>query len=256
MRRPLVIANWKMNKTVEEALAFAAEAVPVLGRVSDVEVALAPPFTALSELRRALAGSNISLAAQNMHWEREGAFTGEISPGMLRDLGCRYVLLGHSERRQFFGEGDGEVGRKVASALTEGLIPVLCVGESLAEREYGRTFEVVERQLRGGLEDQPLDDSGDLVVAYEPVWAIGTGRTATPAEAQEVHAHIRGLLASLCGKELAAGIRILYGGSVKPDNAATLMGQPDVNGGLVGGASLKADAFAAIVRGAQGAPPR
>jgi triosephosphate isomerase len=250
MRRPLMIANWKMNKTAAEAAAFAREFLPLAGRGGGVETVVAPPFTALPELARVLAGSNVSLAAQNMHWEMEGAFTGEVSAAMLRDLGCRFVILGHSERRQLFGEGDGEVGRKVGTALREGLIPILCVGETLGERDYGKTFEVIERQLRGGIEGALVEGGDDLVVAYEPVWAIGTGKTAGPEAAQEVHLHLRGLLSALLG-EVAGMVRILYGGSVKPDNVKGLMAQPDIDGALIGGASLKAEGFAAMVRSVQ-----
>ncbi len=250
MRRILMVANWKMNKTAGEAADFAREFLPLAGRMAGVETAIAPSFTALAGLAGALEGSNISLAAQNMHWEMEGAFTGEVSAAMLRDLGCRFVILGHSERRQFFGEGDGEVGRKVGTAMREGLIPILCVGETLGERDYGKTFEVIERQVRGGLEGTEVESGDDLVVAYEPVWAIGTGKTASPEAAQEVHGHVRGLLASLLG-EAAGAVRILYGGSVKPDNVKGMMAQPDIDGALIGGASLKADTFAAIVRSVQ-----
>ncbi|UCG39439.1 MAG: triose-phosphate isomerase [bacterium] len=247
-KRPFIVANWKMNKTISECVDFVEEFLPLVSMVEDVDVALAPPFTSLTAVARALGPGRVSLAAQNMHWEESGAFTGEISPVMLRDAGCGYVIIGHSERRQYFGEGEGEVSRKVASALREGLVPILCVGETLGEREYGKTFEVVERQLRGALDGIVLESGAELVVAYEPVWAIGTGKTATPEEAQEVHHFIRGLLANIFGSESAGNTRILYGGSVKPDNAASLMGMADIDGGLVGGASLQPESFARIVK--------
>ncbi len=246
-RTPFIVANWKMNKTVAEAVDFVEEFLPLLPAGLQVEVALAPPHTALMAVGKALEGSGVALAAQNMHWEEAGAFTGEVSPVMVRDLGCRHVIVGHSERRQFFGEGDGEVARKVTSALREGVTPILCVGETLGEREYGKTFETVERQLRGGLEGTVLESGLELTIAYEPVWAIGTGKTATPEEAQEVHHFIRGLLSSHFGAELSGRIRILYGGSVKPENAGALMSMNDIDGALVGGASLDPVSFAGIV---------
>lgn len=248
MRRPLIAANWKMNKTVSETGDFLRDLSGEIGSLLGVEVVIAPPAIALAEAARAMGGSNLVLAAQNMHWEREGAFTGETSASMLRDVGCRYVILGHSERRQLFGESDGEVGRKVHTALTEGIVPILCLGETLGEREYGKTFEVVERQLRGGLETAAVGRGDELVVAYEPVWAIGTGKTSSPEAAQEVHAYLRGLLINLLGKEVGEGVRILYGGSVKPDNVDALMSMPDIDGALVGGASLQMESFARIAK--------
>ena len=245
-RTPFIVANWKMNKTVAEAVDFVEEFLPLLPAGLQVEVALAPPHTALMSVGKALQGSGVALAAQNMHWEEAGAFTGEVSPVMVRDLGCRYVIIGHSERRQFFGEGDGEVARKVTSAMREGVTPILCIGETLGEREYGKTFETVERQLRGGLEGTVLESGLELTLAYEPVWAIGTGKTATPQEAQEVHHFIRGLLSSLYGAELSGRVRILYGVSVKPENAGALMSMDDIDGALVGGASLDPVSFAGI----------
>ena len=246
MRVPLVCANWKMHKTVAEAVAFAG-ALGSLAAVRGVEVAIAPPFTALAALRDALAGTPIALAAQNAHFEKLGAFTGEISVGMLAELGVRYVILGHSERRQLFAESDEVVARKVAAVHAAGLRPILCVGELLAERESGRTFDVLARQISGSLggADRSLGDG--LVVAYEPVWAIGTGRTATPAQAQEAHAFLRVRLADRFGAA-ASGIRIQYGGSVKPENAAELLAQRDIDGALVGGASLDPESFSAIIR--------
>ncbi|NOY86369.1 MAG: triose-phosphate isomerase [Deltaproteobacteria bacterium] len=249
MPKPLIVANWKMHKTVPEALDMVQELFREIGNApDDVDVVLAPPFTALYSVGRALRGTGISLASQNMFWEEDGAYTGEISAGMLRDLGCRFVILGHSERRQYFGDGDGEVGRKVNTAVREGLIPILCVGETLGEREYGKTLDVIERQVRGGTHGTVLDSGSELVIAYEPIWAIGTGKTSFPETAQEVHSFIRGILANIFGDDTAGDIRILYGGSVKPDNIDKLMDMPDINGALVGGAGLKADSFARIIR--------
>ncbi len=247
MRKPLIVANWKMHNTVSEASALVEELLGKIGDISSVEVAIAPPFTALESVSKILSETDLTLAAQNMYWERAGAFTGEISPVMLRDLTCRFVILGHSERRQYFGDGDGEVALKVGATLAEGLIPILCVGETLGEREYEKTFEVVERQIRGALDGGMPDSGGALIIAYEPIWAIGTGKTASPKAAQEVHYFIRGLLENLLGKEPGGEVRILYGGSVKPDNIDSLMAMQDIDGALVGGASLDAESFTRIV---------
>ena len=247
MRRPLFAGNWKMFRTGSEAGRLAAdvrralEAAPVAA-----DLVIAPPFTALAAAAHALAGSPIALAGQNMHWEREGAFTGEVSPAMLIDAGCTLVILGHSERRQLFGETDDGVARKGRSAVDHGLTPILCVGETLAERESDRTMEVVERQTERALRPLTPDEVGRVVVAYEPVWAIGTGRVATPEQAQEVHRFIRRHVSASHGEPVAAALRILYGGSVKPDNAQGLMAQPDIDGALVGGASLDAAGFLKI----------
>ena len=253
MRTPLVAANWKMHKTVSEALAYAREFRALVAEVRDVEVVLAPPFTALHALAGALAGSGIGVAGQDLHAEPQGAFTGEISAGMLREAGAGYVLVGHSERRHLFGETDAEVGGKVRAASGARLVPILCVGETLAERESNRTFEVLDRQLQAGLAGLTAADAGALVVAYEPVWAIGTGRNATPEQAQAAHAHIRRRLAGLLDGNIAGTRRILYGGSVKPGNVGVLAAQPDVDGALVGGAGLDAESFAQIVAGSRGA---
>jgi triosephosphate isomerase len=246
MRRPLIAGNWKMYKTAGPAreLARAVREAEAPG----VEVVVAPPFTALAAVAEVLRGSAVGLAGQNLHQEAEGAFTGEVSPVMLRDVGCSHVILGHSERRQLFGETDEGVARKGRAAYTHGLTPILCVGETLAEREAGRTTEVVERQLERALRELSADQVAAGVVAYEPVWAIGTGRTATPEQAQEVHAFIRGQVARSHGEAAAGALRILYGGSVKPDNIGALMAQADVDGALVGGASLDAGSFLKIVR--------
>ncbi|MDX1650387.1 MAG: triose-phosphate isomerase, partial [Myxococcota bacterium] len=212
-----------------------------------VEVVVAPPFTALAALGRALAGSGVALAAQNVHQEEKGAFTGEVAPGMLEEIGCRYAIVGHSERRQIFGESSDFVAAKAESLLRHGIRPIVCVGESLDEREAERTFAVLGTQLQESLARVPKERAAEIVVAYEPVWAIGTGRTATPEQAQEVHAMIRERLRDQLGAEAGEAVRIQYGGSVKPDNAASLLAQPDVDGALVGGASLEAESFAAII---------
>ena len=253
MRTPLVAANWKMHKTVSEALAYARMFRPLVAAVRDVEIVLAPPFTALHALAGALDGSGIGVAGQDLHAESQGAFTGEISAGMLRDAGARYVIIGHSERRHLFGETDAEVGGKVRAATGVQLVPIMCVGETLAERESNRTFEVLDRQLQAGLAELAAADAGSLVVAYEPVWAIGTGRNATPEQAQEAHTHIRRRLADVLGEDIARTRRILYGGSVKPGNVGVLAAQPDVDGALVGGAGLDAGSFAEIVAKSRGA---
>jgi triosephosphate isomerase len=240
-----------MNKTVGESLTLIRELRGMVSMVRDkVEVVVAPPFTALSAVAKAIEDSNILLAAQNCFWEAWGAYTGEVSAPMLAEVGCRYVIIGHSERRQYFGETDETVNRRVKAALNSQLLPIVCIGETLAQREAGRTLEVVTRQLSAGLAGFAAADVARFVVAYEPVWAIGTGRNATSSQAQEVHAHIRQQLTGLYGREISEQVRIQYGGSVKPENAAELMGQPDIDGALVGGASLKAADFAAIVKAA------
>ena len=249
-RRPFVCGNWKMNTLPREALALATDVVRLVSQVRDVDVAVGPPFVHLAPVAKKLEGTRIGLAAQNAHFEKEGAYTGEVSVPMLREVGCTHVILGHSERRQYFMEDDALVARKLGAVLDGGLEAIVCVGESLEDRESGRAMQVVERQVRGSLAGLLAGHVARVTLAYEPVWAIGTGRTATPEQAQEVHAHIRGLLVDLFGREAADGVRIQYGGSVKPDNAAELMAQPDIDGALVGGASLKAESFAAIVKAA------
>jgi triosephosphate isomerase len=247
-RRPVLAGNWKMYKTAAQAAELASAVRKGAGDVLGArEVVVAPPFTAIAAVAGALRGSTIGLAAQNMHHEAEGAFTGEVSPAMLRDAGCSHVILGHSERRQFFGETDEGVSRKTGAALAHGLTPIVCVGETLAEREAGRTLEVVERQTERALRGLAAGQVSGLLIAYEPVWAIGTGKVATPDQAQEVHAFIRGLVSRLHGAAAAEAVRVLYGGSVKPDNIASLMAQPDIDGALVGGASLTPDSFLKIV---------
>ncbi|MFO0597504.1 MAG: triose-phosphate isomerase [Myxococcaceae bacterium] len=248
-RRCFIAGNWKMNKTVGESLTLVRELRNAISQVRDrVEVAIAPPFTALHPVAKALEDSNIALAAQNCHAAESGAFTGEIAAPMLKELGCSYVILGHSERRQLFGETDAGVNRKIAAVLKAGMLPIVCVGETLEEREGGKTLSVVETQVKGCLAGFGAVEGAKFVIAYEPVWAIGTGKVATTRQAQEVHAHIRSLLTGLWKAEAAQAVRIQYGGSVKPDNAAELLSQPDIDGALVGGASLKASDFAAIVK--------
>lgn len=246
-RKYLIAGNWKMNKNAAEAVELVSEIHEKVGRDTDVAVAVCPPFTALESVAQVIEDSNIQLGAQNMYHEASGAYTGEISAEMLRHFFCTYVILGHSERRTYFDENDEFVNKKVVAALQNSLKPILCVGETLEEREAERTLEVVERQVRGGLVGVDEESAENLVIAYEPVWAIGTGKTATPEMAQEVHAEIRRMLVDLFGKSVASRIRILYGGSMKPDNASDLMDQPDIDGGLIGGASLEARPFVQLV---------
>jgi triosephosphate isomerase len=246
MRRPLIAANWKMHTNLAGAGELARGVVQGCAKFDDLDVVLAPPFTALGTVAAAIAGSSIRLGAQDLHWEEKGAFTGEISPLMLKDVGCAYVIVAHSERRQHFGETDRSANRKVISALAHGLIPILCVGESDAERDRGVTFVVVDRQMKEDLKDVAAGQLDRLIVAYEPIWAIGTGRTATPQQAAEVHQSIRGQIARLYSTEAASRVRILYGGSVNPDNVHDLMAEADIDGALVGGASLDASSFTRI----------
>jgi len=248
-RKKVVAGNWKMNKTTADAVDLASGIKMDLGEYQDVDVILCPPFTALQSVGETIANTTIKLGAQNMHWENSGAYTGEISAGMLRDLYCRYVILGHSERRALFGEDDETVNRKVKAALAATLTPIVCVGETLAQRQAEQTQAVVTSQVRGSLADLG-DGLGKVIVAYEPVWAIGTGLTATPEQAQEVHALVRATLAEMGGEEVASTIRIQYGGSVKPSNAEGLFAQPDIDGGLIGGASLEARSFVEVVKAA------
>lgn len=249
MRSPLVAGNWKMNKTTGEAIDLIEKLKEGCEGLRDVEIVVCPPFTALQAVSQALLDSlsPIRVGAQDLHWEIRGAYTGEVSPEMLRDLGCQFVIVGHSERRQFFHETDLAVSKKMAAARSQGLIPIVCVGESLEEREGGKTFSVVERQLRGGFSGWN-PDLGEVVIAYEPIWAIGTGRNATPEQANEVHAFIRHLLIDLFGEEVGSLTRILYGGSVNPNNIQSLMAQPELDGTLVGGASLQAESFGQIIK--------
>jgi len=248
MRRPIIAGNWKMNKTIGEAVDLVKALKAKVADVADVEVVVAPTFTALSAVADVIKGSNIKLSAQDMHWEKSGAFTGEISPLMLKDVGCQYVIIGHSERRMYFGETNETVNRKVKSAHEYSIRPIMCVGEKLEEREAGIMKDVVKDHVVNGLAGLTEEQMIATVIAYEPVWAIGTGKTATPEQAQEVHQFIRELLAGMYSPKVADAVIIQYGGSVKPDNVAQLMSQPDIDGGLIGGASLDADSFTKIVK--------
>jgi triosephosphate isomerase len=247
-RTPLLAGNWKMYGTRSEAVALASALAKTVGRVAGREVLVAPPFTALEAVAAAITGSDIRLGAQNLHWEKKGAFTGEVSGEMLREAGCTHVIIGHSERRQLFGETNETVNKRLHAALAVGLTPIVCVGETLEEREADATVKVVERQVVAALAGVAAGALARSIVAYEPVWAIGTGKTATPAQAQEVHRTIRDQLAAIADPVTAEQVRILYGGSVKPDNVDSLMAQPDIDGALVGGASLVAEQFSRIVR--------
>ncbi len=249
-RKKVIAGNWKMNKTSAEGVALAQEIAAAVGKQGAVEVVVCPPFTALESVGRVLEGSEVRLGAQNMHAEANGAFTGEVSAPMLRAIFATHVILGHSERRTLFGETDEGVNRKVLAALRHQLRPIVCVGETLAEREAGATLKVVQTQLERGLEGVSRELAASLVIAYEPVWAIGTGKVATTEQAQEVHAFIRGLLVKLFGDAAAQRIRILYGGSMKPANAPELLAQKDIDGGLIGGASLEARSFLELVAAA------
>ena len=246
-RRPLIAGNWKMFKTDAESRATARKLVELVGKAPEPEVMLAPPFTALTATAKVLSNTTLALGAQNMHWEPQGAYTGEVSPGMLIAAGCQYVICGHSERRQLFGETDEAVNRKIIAAGQAGLTPVFCIGETESERRGEHTFTVLDKQLAIGLQGLGSDVQDRLVIAYEPVWAIGTGLAATAQQAQEVHLFLRNWITDNLGATTAAGMRILYGGSVKPANVAELMAQPDIDGALVGGASLEAETFAQLV---------
>ena len=247
MRIPFIAGNWKMFKTVHEAVVFVKELRSAVKDVNDVEIVVAPPFTAVHAVAEAARNSNVGVAAQDLHWEREGAFTGEVSAAMIKEAGAEYVIVGHSERRRLFGESDAIVNRKTIAAIAGGLTPIVCVGETLEERERNETFVILDRQIKEGLDGIAAAQLAELVVAYEPVWAIGTGRTATAAQAGEAHAHIRKRLRQWFGADAADRCHLLYGGSVKPDNIAELIAEEDVDGALVGGASLEVRSFAEIV---------
>jgi triosephosphate isomerase len=247
MRQPIIAGNWKMYKDVKEAIALVNEIKRAVFSVENVGIVVCPPFTNLSDAGEMLIESNIKLGAQNCYWEKEGAFTGEISTGMLKSVGCSYVIIGHSERRQYFGETDDTVNKRLKAAIDSGLIPIMCIGETLEERDAEKTLEVIETQLTNGLKGFDESFLDTLVIAYEPVWAIGTGRTATPDQAQEVHKFIRKLLNKMFSESFSESRPILYGGSVKPNNIEDLMREEDVDGGLVGGASLKAESFVDII---------
>ncbi len=249
MRKPIIAGNWKMFKKISEAIELASGLKRELYRLNpdEIDMVICPAYTALSEVAEVICGSNIKLGAQNLHWEKEGAFTGEVSASMLKDLGCQFVIIGHSERRQYFAETNEKINKKIKAALKEGLIPIVCVGEKLEEREAKKTFAVLDDHIKNGLKDIDESQINNVVIAYEPVWAIGTGKTATPQMAQEAQGYIRDLLSQLYNQEIASGVRIQYGGSVKPQNTAELMQQKDIDGALVGGASLDLDSFIQIV---------
>lgn len=254
VRRPIIIANWKMNKTIPEALQFVGDLRKRFKEV-DIErmyVVLAPPFTAIKAVSDSIGGDNIYLAAQDIFWEEKGAYTGEISAPMLMDAGCKYVIIGHSERRQYFGETDEGINKKINSALYHGLIPVLCVGETLKQREEGMTFKIVRGQVEKDLNGLSEEAVSSVVIAYEPVWAIGTGKTAAPEQAEEVQGFIRAILRETYGRSVSDTVRILYGGSVTPENIGSLKKEPDIDGALVGGASLQVDSFVKIILGCSG----
>jgi len=250
MRRPVIAGNWKLNNLIGDAESLVDELRPLVADVDDVDIVVCPPYTSLAAVRSRIEGSNIALGAQNVYHEISGAYTGEVSPRMLVDAGCAYAIIGHSERRQSFGETDASVNKKIRATLAGGLRIMVCVGETLDEREAGRMEDVVEREVADGFVDMSAEDMADVVIAYEPIWAIGTGRTATPEQANEAHWFIRDLISKQFGAECAENAIIQYGGSVKPDNVAELMAQLDVDGALVGGASLVAASFSEIVRGA------
>ena len=247
-RTPLIAGNWKMYKTVSEAVETAGQLKKNVADTAGVDIMIAPTFTAIAAVCDSVKGSNIDVGGQDLFWETEGAYTGQLSPTMLVDVGCRYVIIGHSERRQYFAETDESVNKKIAAAIKTGLIPVMCIGESENQREAGQTFSVLDKQVKKGLKGFFADDLKTLVIAYEPVWAIGTGKTATSTQAQEVHQYLRSLLTEIFDQTFAQSVRILYGGSVKPENVSELMSMPDIDGALVGGASLNADIFSKIVR--------
>jgi triosephosphate isomerase len=252
MPHPFIAGNWKMFKTVHDTVVYVKEFRSVVKDIEDVEIVLAPPFTALHAAAEAARNSNVGISGQDLHWEREGAFTGEVSGLMVREAGAEYVIIGHSERRQYFGDTDATVNRKLHAALNAKLIPIVCIGETLDERERNQTLAVIDRQIKDGFDGITGEQVGALVIAYEPVWAIGTGRTATAAQAQEAHAHIRQRLRQWFGGPAADECHVIYGGSVKPDNTRDLVGQPDVDGALVGGASLEIKSFSEIIRRARG----
>jgi triosephosphate isomerase len=248
MRRPVIAGNWKMYKTIGEAVDLVNGIKRAVYNIEEADIVVCPPFTALGEVSELVENSNIGLGAQDVFWEKEGAFTGEVSCAMLKDAGCGYVIIGHSERRKLFGETNQGVNKKLKAALKEGLVPIVCVGETLDERKGGKTFDVIRDHVEGALEGLGRQELGRLIIAYEPVWAIGTGVNATADQAEEAHRFIRELLAKACGNELATAVRIQYGGSVKPENIGELMSEEDVDGALVGGASLKADSFVEIIK--------
>lgn len=249
-RKPMIAGNWKLNKTIREAIDFVTLLKRGLSDPQSVDVVVCPPYTALSDVAEILTETEIGLGAQDLYWEEKGAFTGEVSGVMIKEAGADFVIIGHSERRQFFHETNDTVNKKTKAALKSNLTPIVCIGETLAERESGKTFQVIETQIKGGFLNFSREEMKKLIVAYEPVWAIGTGKVATPHEAQDVHAFIRKELAKAFGEETTSGLRILYGGSVKPDNISNLMAEADIDGALIGGASLEANMFSDIVKSA------
>ena len=251
MRRSFIAGNWKMNMSRSTGVALAEGLAKAAESISNVEIAVCPPFCYLESIGKAVTGSKVALGAQNMYFEKEGAYTGEVSAAMLVDLGCKYVILGHSERRHILGESDALINKKVHAALAAGLIPIVCVGELLSEREAGKTIEVIQTQFDGSLAGLSAEQLAKIVIAYEPVWAIGTGKVATTQQAEEVHLALRKIMTSRYNEATAEAVVIQYGGSVKPDNAADLLNQPNIDGALVGGASLKADQFLGIIAGAK-----
>ncbi len=253
MRKTIIAGNWKLNKTNREAIELVTLCIRDLGDIAEIDVVVCPPFTALSDVSDLLTDSNIGLGAQNLFWEETGAYTGEVSALLLKDIGVQYVILGHSERRQYFAETDEAVNKKIRAALKHQLTPIVCIGEVLKEREENKTFDVIKKQFNRSLSDLTNQEIEKIIIAYEPIWAIGTGKTATPQQAQEVHRFIRELLTEKYNREIAETVRIQYGGSVKPDNIAELADQPDIDGALVGGASLQQGSFVAIVKNSLGA---
>jgi triosephosphate isomerase len=248
MRKPVMAGNWKLFKTSGEAVEFVNSLIPLVKDRNDVEIILAPVFTVLCTVKKVVDGSGIFIAAQDCFWEDEGAYTGEVSPEMLVDAGCSHVIIGHSERRQFFFETDDTINKKIKAAVKRGLTAIFCIGETLSEREAGETFTILEKQVTGGLSGISAADLDHVIIAYEPVWAIGTGKTASEIQVQEAHLFIRNMISRLFGRTISERIRILYGGSVKPENIKGLMSKPDIDGALVGGASLNAQSFASIIR--------
>ncbi len=247
-RKPFIAGNWKLNKTIPEAVTLAKKIKKAVKKETEVEIVLIPPFTALNEVKKSLSQSKILLGAQDVFWEDKGAYTGEVSPSMIRDAGCDFAVVGHSERRQYFGDTNENVNKKIKAALSQGLFTIMCIGETLKERESKNTMDRVKSQLQEGLKEINLDQVRNIIIAYEPIWAIGTGRTATPEQAEEVHGYIREQLAEMYGKETSSYGIIIYGGSVKPENAFSLIKEKNINGALVGGASLKADSFVEIIK--------
>ncbi len=251
MRKIIIAGNWKLNKTISEAVELAQAIKDQAVDVTNVDIAVCPVFTAISEVGKIVNGSNVGLGAQDVYWKESGAFTGEVSASLLKDAGCQYVIIGHSERRQYFGETNETVNNKVKAVLEAGLTPIVCVGENLEEREADKAFDVVKDHIENSLKGFSADEMKKMVLAYEPVWAIGTGKTASPEQAQEIHAFIRGLLKDMHDEDVSQAMRIQYGGSVKPENAKDLMGQEDIDGALVGGAALKVDSFVGIIKNCQ-----